>query len=380
MPENNFNVILEVRNPIVRGDLEEVILSTRGLQLKNSGSQISCDLLILELGENLRKDFQLVQSILSSNMAKEVFLTSARLEPDLLLQALRAGAKEFLPQPINKAEAKEALLRFLQRMESLKPLKEAKRKGKIIDVLGSKGGVGTTTIAVNLGTSLKELYPNLSIAIIDMNLIFGEIPIFLNLETAFDWGEVAKNISRVDATYLMSILAKHSSGVYVLPSPTGLDGINVASPEIIEKLLNEMLEVFDFIIVDGGQSLDEISLKILEMADKVLLIAILSLPCLTNVKRLLWTFKKLGFPADEKIKIVINRYHKKSLITPKEAEESIQKEIFWYIPNDYFNTMSAINRGKTISAIAPKEEITKNFMELAKSFLKKQISSPLPNR
>jgi pilus assembly protein CpaE len=171
----------------------------------------------------------------------------------------------------------------------------------------------------------------------------------------------------------MSILSKHSSGVYVLPSPTGLDGVNVANPEIIEKLLGLMRNVFDYIVIDGGQALDDISLKILEMSDLVLLVAILSLPCLTNVKRLLWIFQKLGYPRQEDMKIVINRHHKKdAVISLKEAEESINQKIFWFIPNDYPTTMSAINQGRTLLSAAPGAEVSKNLRELASRFTEKE--------
>jgi pilus assembly protein CpaE len=170
----------------------------------------------------------------------------------------------------------------------------------------------------------------------------------------------------------MSILSKHSSGVYVLPSPTGLDGVNVANPEIIEKLLGLMRNVFDYIVIDGGQALDDISLKILEMSDMVLLIAILSLPCLTNVKRILWIFQKLGYPQQEIIKIIINRHSKKSVISLKEAEESINQKFFWFVPNDYFTTMSAINQGKTLLSVAPGAEVSRNLRELASRFIEKQ--------
>jgi len=370
MSEEIISIRLEVRNQQVKKDLEEIISSIKEALLEKSASA-SCDILILEIGEDLKKEVQLIQAILTSGTALEVFLTSSRIEPDLLIQALRTGAKEFFSQPIKKEEVREALLKFKERKESIKPRKDKKRSGKIIDVIGSKGGIGTTTIAVNLATDLKKSQGSPSVALIDMNLIFGEIPIFLNVDSAFNWGEVARNVSRLDATYLMSILSKHSSGVYVLPSPTGLDGVNVATPEIIEKILLEMQEVFDFIIVDGGQSLDDVSLKILEMSDNVLLVAILSLPCLTNVKRLLWTFRKLGHPPEENTKIVMSRYHKKSVISLKEAEESLNKKIFWVVPNDYLTTMTAINRGKTLSSVAPKEEITQNLTELASSLLGK---------
>lgn len=371
MPEKTISIRLDIKNQTVRNELEEFISSMKGISLQRSETLEACDLLILEIGDDLKKEFRFIHSIQESGMVQEIFLTSSRLDPDFLIQALKTGVKEFFSQPINREEVREALLKFKERKESVKLVPEKKKEGKIIYILGSKGGVGTTTVAVNLATSLIELEGSPSVALIDMNLIFGEIPIFLNIESGFNWGEIARNISRLDATYLMSILGKHPSGVKVLPSPTGLDGVNVATPEIIEKILSQMLSVFDFIVVDGGQSLDDISLKILEMSEIVFLVAILSLPCLTNVKRLLWTFQKLGYPPEGNIKIIISRYLKNSVITTKEAEESLKKEIFWLIPNDYLTTMSAINQGKTLASISRGAEISKSFQELASSFLEK---------
>ena len=373
MADNPILVRFEIKQPKVKEELEGIISSTEGFELDNSSSTVSCDLLILEIGEDLKKEFQLAHNIQDSGMAREIFFTSSRLDPELLLQALRVGAKEFFPQPIKKEEVKSALLKLKERRGKGKFDGEKRKHGKIIDVIGSKGGVGNTTLAVNLAASLIETPGPPLVALIDMNLLFGEIPIFLNIESVFNWGEIARNISRLDATYLMSILSKHASGVYVLPSPTGLDGVNVANPEIIEKLLGLMRNVFDYIVIDGGQALDDISMKILEMSDMVLLVAILSLPCLTNVKRLLWIFQKLGYPQQENIKIVINRHSRKlTVITPKEAEESINQKIFWFIPNDYPTTMSAINQGKTLSAVAPNAEVSRNVRELASTFIERE--------
>jgi pilus assembly protein CpaE len=372
MDDNVILVRFEINQSKVREDLEEVISSMEGFDLQKTGTPLPCDLLILEIGEDPKKEFQLIHKIQDSGVVREIFLTSSNLEPNLLLQALRAGAKEFFTQPIKKEEVKDAFLKFKERREKVKFDGEKKKRGKIIDVIGSKGGVGNTTLAVNVATSLIESAGSPLVALIDMNLLFGEIPIFLNIESGFNWGEVARNISRLDSTYLMSILYKHSSGVYVLPSPTGLDGVNVATPEIIEMLLGLMRNVFDYIVIDGGQALDDISLKILEMSDTVLLVAILSLPCLTNVKRLLWIFQKLGYPQQDIIKIIINRHHKKkSVISLKEAEESINQKIFWFVPNDYPTTMSAINQGKTLSSVAPGAEVSRNLKELASHLLEK---------
>jgi pilus assembly protein CpaE len=147
--------------------------------------------------------------------------------------------------------------------------------------------------------------------------------------------------------------------------------MNQATPEVLEKLLAAMQETFDFIVIDGGQTIDELSLKILEMANQVLLVASLSLPCLTNVKRLLWGFQKLGYPWQEKVKIIVNRHQKNSLISLREAEESLTHKIFWQIPNDFPATMEAINQGKPLFQVGNGAEICKSIRELAASFMGK---------
>lgn len=371
MSKNTISVRLEIKKQNVKEELEKIVSSMEGFHLQKSGTSLPCDLLILEIVEDLKKEFQLVHSLQANGTGMEVFLTSSHFESSLLIQALRAGAKEFFFQPIQEEEVRDALLRFKERKESGKFSGENRKRGKIIHIIGIKGGVGATTVAVNLATSLAGLEESLSVELIDMNTLFGEIPVFLDIESAFNWGDVARNISRVDSTYLLSILSRHSSGVHVLPSYTGLDGANVATPEMIEKLLNLMRALFDFIVIDGGQSLDDISLKILEMSDTVLLVGVLSLPCLTNLKRLLWTFHRSGYPPEVKVKILISHYHKKSLISLKEAEEIIRKKISWTIPNDYPTTMSAINQGKTLSEVAHGAEISRNIKELASTFLER---------
>jgi len=144
-----------------------------------SSDPTSCDLWILEIGDDLEKEFETIKTV-KADKGKEVFLTSSRLDPDLLIQALRAGAKEFFSQPIKKEEVKDALLKFKEHKMSVKLTQEKMRRvGKVINVMGSKGGVGTTTVAVNLATSLAQSQGSPSVVLIDMNLLFGEIPIFL---------------------------------------------------------------------------------------------------------------------------------------------------------------------------------------------------------
>jgi pilus assembly protein CpaE len=361
MTEKPIAARIEVKNSAVRMELERIFSSIDGFQLQSSDDSGRCDLLILEIGEELQKELLVVHSLLNRGEVKEVFVTSFRTDPEVIIQALRAGVKEFFPQPLKREEVQTALEKF--RTEKSKNV-FSRGRGKIIDLVGCKGGVGTTTIAVNLATSLHDLDGVPSVALLDVNPLLGELPLFLDIKSSFDWGELVKNISRVDSTFLMSIMAKHPTGIYVLPSATVLDGV-IATSEVIEKLLDLLQTTFDYIVIDSGKHLNNTSLKILKYADRVFLVSILDLPCLTNVRRLLRIFQDLGFPKKEQTEIIVNRYQKKSIISMEEASRSLNRPIYWSIPNDYRATCSAINQGKPLCVVDPRADLCRNFKTLA---------------
>jgi pilus assembly protein CpaE len=167
----------------------------------------------------------------------------------------------------------------------------------------------------------------------------------------------------------MRILSKHTSGVHVLSSPNHLNGNEPTTPDIMERIVVLMKTMFDFIIVDGGQALDDNALKIIEMTDDLLLVSILSLPCLSNTSKVFRSFKNLGLLEEDHIRIVVNRCMKSSEISLKDAEQALNKKIFWTIPNDYKTAMSAINQGRVLSQIAPKAAITKNMRQMVQALV-----------
>jgi len=197
-----------------------------------------------------------------------------------------------------------------------------------------------------------------------MNSVFGEVPLFLSIKPTYHWGEIARNLQRLDTTFLMNVLAKHPSGVYVLPSPNYLNGHPPATPETMDRLLSLMRKTFDYVVIDGGQSLDGPCLKAIEMSDKILFITLLNLPCMANTNKVLKSLSNMGIDPKDRFKIVINRFLKKTDISLKEAEKSVRNEIFWTIPNDYKKTMSAINQGKALREIASRAPITKSMAAL----------------
>ena len=362
MASNIDNIKLDIKNPAVAKQFSEIIGETKGYRVIKPGDTLEPDLQIFEMNGN-PEEFSMIQSGLTTGKFPEIFLTSEKADPEMLMKAIRIGVKEYFPQPINRSDVEQALKRFKERRAHIAPVTHQK-SGKIISVLGSKGGVGTTTVAVNLAVSFAEQKHAPSVTILDMNTLFGEIPLFLEISPKFHWGEITKNIERLDETFLMNVLAKHSSGVHVLPSPGHMNGHHAPSPDIMERLLGVMKHMFDYVVIDCGQSTDETALKILQISDEVLLVSVLSLPCLANANKLLRSFVDFGYMPKERIKVVLNRYMKKNEISLQDAKKGIGHDLFWTIPNDYRTTMAAINSGKPLSKIAPRSTIVKSFKDM----------------
>lgn len=369
--KKEITVVLDIENKKVANEINEVVSTLGGfnitrkqLSLQNSDY---CDILFMEIGNDPKVELQLAKSLKASGIAGEVFITSSIKDPEILIDAMRSGIKEFFPQPVKKEVVRDAM-RKVKREKKEANDGNAVSKGTIINVFGSKGGVGTTTVAVNLAAGLTSLEGSPSVALVDMKTVFGDVSTFLNIEASFSWLEVTKNISRLDPTYLMSILTKHSSGLFVLPSPVELTN-HRENPEALVTLLKLMQNMFDFIVIDSGQSFSDTSLEVIKNTNIILLVSELSLSCLINTKRFQDTFQKYGFPEEDKIWIVVNRFEKHSDISLKDAEESLNKKIMFSIPNTYKISMDAISSGKPISTGSSGTEIGRKYRELASAFL-----------
>lgn len=368
MPSSFYRIRVHVDNLLLRRHIEEAVLKKSEFIIQDVKDSEKTDLLFLEIGSNPDHTFALVQSLASNGQVGEIFLASESEDQDILIKALRSGAREFFGPGTDELDITAALERFSCRQT--KACQDPSKSCQIITVMGCKGGVGATTIAVNLAVSLAGNGKKHSTAILDTNL-FGDIPLFLETENSYLWSEIVKNISRLDSTYLKHILSKEPSGVHVLPSPSMLDDPGMPVSDVFERLSSVMSTMFDYLIVDAGPGINDASLKILQMSDKILLIGIQNLPCLAKTKDLLNTFRDLGFPDMNKVHLVLNRYVSKTDITREDIEKSLDRKLFWALPNDYSSTISAINNGRPLARTAPRKEITKSFAKMAETLTRK---------
>ncbi|MEJ2154338.1 MAG: P-loop NTPase [Desulfobacteraceae bacterium] len=361
-----IDVKLAIRNAALKKQLQQTVRTMNDYLLMDPDDHQPCDLLILELGHPTKEEIQRIQTIISQGKAREIFLVAPAPDANLLMQAMRLGIKEFFPLPLNEVDLDKALRRFAARSRRPEPSHPG-RSGQVISIVGGKGGVGATTVAVNLAVSLRQSHSDASVALLDMNTLFGEIPLFMEIEPQFHWGDLTKNINRLDETFLMNLLSRHPTGVQVLPSPGYLNGHQRPTPQIMQQLLALMQSIFDHVVIDCGQATHDTALKTFALSTHLLLIATPSLPCLANTNKLLRSVVELGFVEEEKSKVILNRYIKRGDISAKDAREGLGQEVFWKIPNDYVTTMAAINQGRPLNAVAPRSKIARNFDALAQA-------------
>lgn len=360
---DKLTVILDMAPSAARGAFEECLSEDGDFEVLGAGEEYA-DLLVRELAEGGEAELEAVAEMVARRGDREVFLTAQAYDAEVLMRLMRQGVREFFPQPVDHEEVRMALWRFKERRESVRGPRRSKQ-GRIINIFGAKGGVGTTSLAVNLAAACQTHRDGASVALMDMNLPFGEAQLFLDLAPKYHWGEVLGNISRLDATYLMSVMSRHPSGLYLLAPPSRLDDLQMATPENISKLLELMRQVFDTVVIDLGMYLDEITLKVMDISDAIVLVSVQNLPCLANVRRFLDNVRHAEAGLEDKLKIVVNRHLEESDLVVEDMEKALGLPVFWRVPNDYKTTLSAINQGKTLLETAPKAPVTRALGDLA---------------
>jgi len=327
-------------------------------------AQTHPDIGLVAIDSDPQKGLELVRKLTAISPDCAVLVVSSSNDGSLILQALRAGAKEFLTQPVRIEDLLGALGRISERRYGQG---ENKPRGcQVIAVAGAIGGVGTTSLAVNLGCALAQ-NEKYSVALIDLDLCLGDADVFLDTIPDYTLVDVAQNVTRLDFTLLKRSLTKHSSGLYLLPRPVQLEDIRLITSVDLQRVIGLMKATFTHLVLDLSKGYTPIDMIALEMANHILLVAQLDLPCLRNVVRLMMSFNGMEGIA-EKVKIIVNRVGLDTgHITLKKAEETIGKEIFWELPNDYRTMIEARNNAVPLIEQAPKSAVTQAIDQLAKT-------------
>jgi pilus assembly protein CpaE len=326
-------------------------------------AQTKPDIGLVAIDQNPEKGLELVAKLGETSPECAVLVVSSSKDGNLILQAMRAGAKEFLPHPVRIEDLLAALGRIGERRFGKG---ENKPRGcQVIAVCGSTGGVGTTSLAVNLGCILARDERN-SVGLVDLDLCLGDADVFLDTIPDYTLIDVAQNVSRLDFALLKRSLTKHSSGLFLLPRPVQLEDVALVTAEDLRRVVGLLKATFTHLVFDLSKSYGPLDMVALEVATQILLVTQLDLPCLRNVVRLMTSFHDMN-ALDEKVKIVVNRAGLDSGITLKKAQETVGREVFWQLPNDYRTMIEARNNGIPLIEQAAKAPVTQSILALAEA-------------
>jgi pilus assembly protein CpaE len=235
----------------------------------------------------------------------------------------------------------------------------------VVAIVGSRGGIGCTSLAVNLGCDLAQVDKNHNVALIDLDLALGDADVALDLLPDYTLADVALNIERLDMTFLRRSLCKHSSGLSLLPHPVQMEDISLIHEDHLQRVIGLLRASYSHLIFDLSKRFTPTDLTAMRMADVILLIAQLELTSLRNVVRMLHTLGTEDGLGD-KVKVVINRVGSEDgEISLKKAEETIGKPVYWQVPNDYKAMLGARNAGVPLLQHAPKSKIHQSLVDLA---------------
>jgi pilus assembly protein CpaE len=268
-----------------------------------------------------------------------VFAVGSMTQPQLIVNAMRAGVREYIERPTTTTDLLDAFVRLTATRR--KPGREGSR-GKVFTIVNAKGGSGATTVAVNLALALQSIHHNT--ALVDLAPL-GHCALHLNLKPAFTITDAVANLHRLDSSLLDSFMVRHGHDLQVLAGSKTPIAIEPSASDFA-RLFDTMVGQFHYIVVDASSRLDSATRLVSNLSEKVLLIAHADVASLWSAGRVAQYLGESG--SRDRFALVLNRYRKVAGFDEAETEAAIGAQVLWRIPNQYFAVSTAIDRGVPI--------------------------------
>lgn len=296
-----------------------------------------------------------------STLPSALFMVGPQDQSDVILRAMRLGAREFFTDPPS-AEALEKA--FRSSLGSVAKPTTSTAGARVVGVIGAKGGVGATTIACQLGFALQAMGKRT--AIVDLNLPLGDVALHCDITPAHTLANMASDRANTDATFVKKLLQKHESGLQIMASPNRIEEAETISIQHIGTALRLMREEFDWIVLDISRSWNEVSIHALDLSDIVVAVSVIDLPALGHLKQHLALMERLGHTKNN-VRLVANRYDKhKGSLDHKDFADFIGRKFDFEISNDYSTVAAAIDSGCPTSKISSRAQVTREFEAIAR--------------
>ena len=288
-----------------------------------------------------------------------IFAISESTDGQLILQAMRHGIREFLTKPIDESVLAEAFGRVAQRSVG------AGKQGSLITVIGGAGGVGATTLAVNLAVELNELAPG-KVVVVDLDHRFGQVATHLDVDPTYSIADLCDTTEQIEQQMVERVLVRHRTGTQVLSRPLHFSQSDSITAAHSVGVLSALTALNEYVVVDGPTRFDFGTKAVLDISDFNLLVVQLVVPTVRSVHRMLEGMREVGFNLD-RMRLVCNRIGcEGGGISIDDVGSTLNMPIFAEIPDDWVTVNNAINIGEPLSVAAPKSKVRLAIGEIAR--------------
>lgn len=288
-----------------------------------------------------------------------ILATTANASAEFVVQVIRAGAMEFVRRPVEQRElvvALDKLARFRGRPVQRQP-------GRVTAVFSAKGGLGATTLAVNLGVCFAEHSATKSTLLVELDTRHSDIVTFLDLRPRYSILDVFESMDRMDESLLQGLMIKHASGLWVVPGPAQIER-GYLGAEQVQAGIDLLRGHFDHVVLDLRHDFDPGTIAALEAADTVLFLTSLNVSALRSGAAALAAFRHLGLDL-KKVKVVVMRDGTGEDVTVKNVRETLGVPVYWKTPSEYAPVVASINSGEPVVSAAPRSKFAKNVRQLS---------------
>jgi pilus assembly protein CpaE len=294
-----------------------------------------------------------------------IIMLTAEAEVEQKIRGLRAGADDYLVKPFHPAELLARIKSLLARFAPKDLMVGRPPLGHVLAFYGAKGGVGTTTIAINVAIALQRELSR-RVCLVDANLQFGDHRVFLDL--GLDRKSIVDAVSApsIDADLLRGVIVEHDSKIDLLLAPPTPEQAELVTKEHLTQVIDVLRGLYDYVVVDVDKRLDDMNLGVFDAAEQLFVVLTADLSCLKNVRLVLETLAHIGYEGD-RVKLILNRSNAFTGINAKTAEGALRHPIDLQVLNEYRGAISALNSGAPVMATKADSPLGRSFHELARA-------------
>ncbi|MBK6744226.1 MAG: hypothetical protein IPG66_15165 [Hydrogenophilales bacterium] len=313
---------------------------------------LGTDILFIDfIGDNIEKAKELTRSLLSVYPRLWVVGFSHRADSALILEAMRAGARDFieLQSPIDS-------LRTVKGILEQSPTLPAKPTGQMVTILGARPGIGTTTAALHLALLLKQEYlPDEPVLLLDFGYPAGDAALYLDTKVAFNFCDAVRSLRRFDQALLNTAFAHHSSGLAIMSLPHNLSDLRDITPTDAMTLLSLFKSYFKVVVIDlGGFAGIDLLMYALGISDHVELVCEQSIPSVYSARQLLLNLRERGYDTDT-VGLLTGKHDTRIDMTPAQIAQNLQLRLDGNLPQRAEKMIACANIGKPLVEVAPKD-------------------------